>query len=122
MSDIQLAGFFLLKQEQENQFAVELKIKAKQLYNLIPHVIRGYTDEVMFYMDKWLLDLYSNTKKGSCNSDKIKNLSDYEFISEEDAKSKLALLQVAWKDEVDVKIIEDTNYIKVEFRMIGIVK
>ncbi len=47
---------------------------------------------------------------------------DYGFTTLSDAKSRLALLQAAWKDEIAVKIIKESYYIKVEFRLIGVVK
>jgi hypothetical protein len=122
MRNIKLAEFFKNRKEQEEQLQKDLQTKAKQIDYLIPKEARGYTNEAMFHIDKWLLSLYTNTLAGSCNSDKIKELMDYGFTTQKDAKFRLALLKKAWKDEIEVKIIKESYYIKVEFRLIGVAK
>lgn len=116
-TNFNLTDFFQERKQQEEEMEKKLKEISDQLFNLIPDELATYKNESSF-SETWLLALYQNTVAGSCNSDKIKEPSDYGFTDKDDAFQKLQLLKTAWQDHVEVTINDEEWYVKVEFRLI----
>lgn len=116
---IDLVDFFTRKKKIEEDLAKELLEKHQELIKMIPPDANEYIINSSILADDWLTFLYSNTRSGSSNSDKIKDLNEYGFSSKADAIRKLKLLKEAWKDEVEVKICTKDWYVRVDFRLAG---
>lgn len=111
-----LQMFFENKRDIENLFKEDLEIRIEILLGLVPEGVKEYMNEFLL-TPEWIQALYENSVKGNFNLDKIRELGDYGFKSNDDAITKLNLLKEAWKEVIEINI-SDRGYIEVIFKMV----
>lgn len=115
---LSLPVFFMVRKRHEEIMQKELTKTTEKLLALIPAEFSQENIQRLGFGKEWLLDVYDHTIKGLGVTERISTAKFYGFSSKKEAAEKLALLQTAWKDHIEVTIRTVERDVKVEYRII----